>query len=89
MSLMDQAARALAASQRGHDDWESLDMARRHQFRRDVCAILKAVRDPDDRMAEAGTAIIRNVGLAESETAYLNDAANTWRLMIDALLDEK
>ena len=87
MSLIDHAARALAA-QRGQDDWEGLDGARQLQFRREVGVILRTLRDPDDRMAEAGMAIIRNVGLAESEVAHLNDAANTWRLMIDALLED-
>jgi len=51
--------------------------------------ILNALREPDEAMAEAGAEIIRNVGPSESDSAYANDAVNTWRFMIDALRDER
>lgn len=52
-------------------------------------AAFTAVREPSDAMNEAGREVIRNVGAAESEEAFANDAANTWRFMIDALLSDK
>jgi hypothetical protein len=53
-----------------------------------VRAVLEALRDPDMAMIEAGVEIIRNVGAAESEAAYVTDAADTWRYMINVLLGE-
>lgn len=88
MSLVDRAARALAVSRSDLDDWDALGEMRQEQLRKAVRAALKTLRDPDDRMMEAGAEIVRNVGPAESEFAYRNDAANTWRFMIDALLRE-
>lgn len=89
MKLIDRAARALAASRSGADPWETLDMPGKEQWRKDVRVVLKALREPDERMAEAGTEIIRSVSPAETITAHSNDAVNTWRYMIDALLGEK
>lgn len=70
----------------GADGWEALDAAARDRARGRVRDILKVLRDPDERMMEAGAEIIRNVGREESEAARHNDAADTWRFMIDALL---
>jgi hypothetical protein len=53
-----------------------------------VCSALQAMRDPSRSMMEAGAEITRNVGRAESDAAYINDAANVWRFMIDAALSE-
>jgi hypothetical protein len=50
--------------------------------------MIDALRDPDERMTEAGAEIVRNVSRAESREAYRSDAANTWRFMIDALASE-
>lgn len=86
MNLMDRAARALAAGL--GDDWYALDTAAQTRLRDSVHAVLKALRQPDMRMTEAGAEIIRNVGPEESDAAYLSDAANTWCFMIDALLGE-
>jgi hypothetical protein len=89
MNLINRAAYALAESQTGCNDWGTLNLAQQEHFHEGVCAVLKSLRDPDDRMAEAGAEIIRNVGPAESNEAHLNDAANTWRFMIDVLLAEE
>ncbi len=83
MRLIDQAARALA--QADGNEWDGLDPARQQRFRDGVHAVLVALRDPDDIMAEAGAEIIRSVGSAESHAAHLSDAVNTWRYMMDAL----
>jgi hypothetical protein len=89
MTLLDRAARALAASQMGRDDWDTLNSDQKVLFQQGTRAVLKCLRDPDIRMAQAGAEIIRNVGQAESEFALLSDAENTWRFMIDALLEER
>lgn len=53
-----------------------------------VHAVLSAIREPDEAMKQAGSEIIRHVGPDASEEAYLSDAANTFRFMIDAVLQE-
>lgn len=89
MNLIDRAASALATFQVGEDGWQSLDAAVQDEFRTKVRVILEAIRDPDQAMTEAGAEIIRSVGQAESDVAHLSDAANTWRFMIDALVEMK
>lgn len=88
MSLIEQAARALAASHDG-SEWDALDLVSRERCRTTVRAVLNALRDPDEEMAAAGAGIIRHVGSAESEMAYQSDAATTWRFMMDALLCQR
>ena len=86
MNLIDRAAHALATFQLGRDDWDKLDKVQHEQFKEGLRRALNTLRDPDEHMTEAGMEIIRNVRPGESETAHLNDAANTWRFMVDALL---
>lgn len=86
MNLLDQAARGMAASQRGRDDWDELGVAEQERFKAGIRTALTILRDPDEHMTQAGVEIIRHISSAESETAYVNDAANTWRFMLDALL---
>lgn len=89
MDLIEYAARELARLCNGHDDWDGLDAKQRELFGYKVRSVLKAVRDPDEHMAEAGAEIIRNVSSAESSAAHRSDAANTWRFMIDILTGDK
>lgn len=86
MNLLDRAAREMAAFQMGRDDWDKLDIAEQDRFKAVVRKTLDVLRDPDEHMTRAGVEIIRHVTSVESEAAYLNDAANTWRFMLDALL---
>lgn len=51
-------------------------------------AILQALREPSAAMTVSGAEVIRNVRETESEAAFESDAANTWRFMIDAAIDE-
>jgi hypothetical protein len=88
MSIVDAAAKALAKTQ-GDGDWSALGADRQHYFRENVRVVLKALRDPDITMTEAGAEIIRNVSPTESDEAYISDAANTWRYMVDAVLGER
>lgn len=55
----------------------------------DARAVLTALREPSDAMTDAGSQIIRHVGLEESDYAHASDAANVWRFMIDAALGEQ
>ncbi|KQM18274.1 hypothetical protein [Novosphingobium sp. Leaf2] len=86
MTLIDLAAQAMAKVQ--GSQWAVLNGAEQQTLRDCVHAVIKAVRQPDVRMTEAGAEIIRKIGPDESDAAHLSDAANTWRFMIDALLDE-
>lgn len=66
-----------------------LPATRREVLEDCVREILRSLPDPDGRMTEAGAEIVRNVGRGQSWEAYRSDAANTWRFMVDALLNEK
>lgn len=87
MRLIDKAAMALAQEQGA--DWGALSPQAQEQLRASIYAALAALREPDELMAEAGAEIIRSVRPGESEVAHQNDAVNTWRFMIDALLGER
>lgn len=86
MRIVDRAGRALAESNGA--DWDTLGSQEQARLRQAVRAVIAALRDPDEMMAEAGAQIVRNVGPNESEEAHLSDAVNTWRFMIDVLLGE-
>lgn len=88
MTAMEIAARALAAARSGAGDYDKLAPAQRLALRSEVRAVLQAIRDPSDRMTAAGAEIVRNVHQGESDQAFRSDAANTWRFMIDAVLEE-
>jgi hypothetical protein len=49
-----------------------------------VSLVLDALHEPNDRMNAAGGQVIRHVEKCESAEAFEQDAANVWRLMIDA-----
>ncbi|WP_443970846.1 hypothetical protein [Sphingobium sp. CR28] len=51
-------------------------------------AAIAAIRDPDEKMQEAGAEVVKYVGSSESREAHRSDAANTFRFMIDALLSD-
>lgn len=87
-SIIERAARALAASASGHDDWDSMDFQQREAIVRDIRAVLHAVREPTDAMALAGAEVIHNVGPAATAEGHQGDAASTWRFMIAAALSE-
>lgn len=88
-SIIERAARALAQSASGHDDWESLDPQHQEAIVRDVRAVFHAIREPTDAMALAGGEVIRNVAPAETAVGHQGDAASTWRFMVAAAMDER
>lgn len=84
MRMIERAARALALAlalhDMGEDRWDDLDPAMRERFCAGARAVLAALREPDSAMKDAGSEILRAVHKGESDEAYANDAANTWRL---------
>lgn len=84
MNSLDRAAHVLAVQSGEAGDIG--DAARQDLWRQRVIEVLDTLRNHDENMMEAGAEIVRNVQQGQSEDAYLNDAANTWRFMIDAKL---
>jgi len=83
---LERAARALCRHEGQPEDrlvegaplWQSyVDKARE---------VLKAIRDPDEVMAEAGSEIIRAAVDGQNADARQRDAATLWRYMIDVAL---
>lgn len=85
MTPIERGMQALAASL-GSENPDALDGAAREKLAAAARAVLEALREPDELMMESGAEIVRHVGNGESEEAYRNDAANTWRFMIAAAL---
>lgn len=83
---LERAARALCALD-GHPESTQFDgQPMWESYLPGALAVLKAIHEPSDAMAEAGAEIVRNVGPSESAEAYRSDAANIWRFMIDEAL---
>lgn len=89
MTPIDRAANRLALLDEDGAGWEGLAESERHAYRAQVLEVLRALREPDEPMKEAGALIVRNVGRDEAPEAYEGDAANVWRFMIDALMGER
>ena len=90
MTPIERAARAMYDAVQPEWDWNDPDAELLRQFyRKNACAAIAAVREPDEFMMQAGAEIVRHVGPDESDEAFLNDAANMWRLMVDAALAER
>ncbi|KEZ14499.1 hypothetical protein CP98_04841 [Sphingobium yanoikuyae] len=53
-----------------------------------VRAVLKAVYEPSEWMAEAGAELLRHVRAGEAEQGYRQDAADIWRYMIDSMVKD-
>jgi len=73
-------------------DWEWSDPEAellRRMYRENALAAIAALREPDELMIQAGAEIVRHISPDESDDAFLNDAANIWRLMVDAALGER
>ena len=78
MTPITRAARALAKQQSGTDDYDALDPALQDALKDEVRAVLGAVREPSEGMADAGY-------------VHYNEDEGPWRVfeaMIDAALTE-
>ena len=90
MTPIERAARAIYEAVQPEWHWNDpeAELSRR-MYRKNARAAIAALREPDDLMMQAGAEIVRHIGPDESEDTFLNDAANTWRLMVDAALAER
>ena len=48
-------------------------------------AVVDALHEPGRRMCEAGAEILRATNPSHSESIAEDDAANVWRMMVDAM----
>ncbi|HEX7821197.1 MAG TPA: hypothetical protein VF463_11325 [Sphingobium sp.] len=89
MTVIERAAQAMHASAQPEWDWSDTDCAPLRKIYLDAArAMIASLRDPDEHMQKAGAEVIRYIDRAESDLAHEDDAANIWRLMIDAALEE-
>lgn len=90
MTPIERAAQAMHASAQPEWEWNDADCEPLRKIYRDAArAMIASLRDPDEDMMQAGAEVIRHIGREESDEAYRNDAADTWRLMINAALGER
>lgn len=90
MTPIERAAKAMYDAVQPEWDWNDPDAELlRRLYRDNARAAIASLRAPDELMIQAGAEIVRHIGPEESEDAYLNDATNTWRLMVDAALAER
>lgn len=85
MIPIERAARALCRLD-GHPEQATMDGKPLWQdYLPEALAVLDALHEPSQQMAEAGAEIVRVVSPDEDTSAYQLDAANIWRMMIDAI----
>lgn len=90
MTPIERAAKAMYEVIQPEWDWSDPDAELlRSMCRENARAAIAVLREPDEFMIQAGAEIIRHIGPDESDDAFLNDAATTWRLMVDAALAEQ
>lgn len=78
MIPIERAARVLSALEtQSEDRWRDYLPA--------VVAVVDALHEPSEFMQEAGGEIFRTYNPHHAEFALQSDAANCWRLMIDAM----
>jgi hypothetical protein len=84
METIQQAARALAQKQSGHDDWCCLEEELRAELVSEAQAVVGALRALDEKILSAGTTALRNRGFVLGHS----DIAAVWSAMIDAALGD-
>lgn len=89
MNPIERAAQAMHASAQPEWEWTDPDCGPLRKIYSDAArAMILSLREPDESMTEAGAEIVRHIGPSESDVAYRSDAADVWRLMIDAALEQ-
>ncbi|HEX7853598.1 MAG TPA: hypothetical protein VF503_07885 [Sphingobium sp.] len=89
MNPIERAARAMHESAQPQWPWDDPDCEPlRRIYREAARAMILSLREPTDAMRSAGSELTRFVSAEESDEAYRGDAANIWRFMIDAALEE-
>jgi ABC-type branched-subunit amino acid transport system substrate-binding protein len=82
MSVIERATKALANAQSRETAWDGLDEALQEQFRSEVRAVIRALREPAPDMGFAGQPELKAWG----HDADADVAISTWGTMIDTLL---
>ncbi|WP_395332212.1 hypothetical protein WBP06_04360 [Novosphingobium sp. BL-8H] len=80
MPLIERAARVLAKSRSGSDDWDHLDTKTQEELKSTVVAVIKALRVPTPGMCAAGHKLL----LEEGHSVGTSDAHDAWQVMVDA-----
>ncbi len=89
LTPIERAAQAMHASAQPEWPWTDPDCGPLRKIYRDAArAMIASLRDPSTEMRMAGAEIVKRVGAEESDAAYQQDAADTWRMMIEAALSE-
>jgi len=87
---IERAAKAMHSSAQPEWQWDDPDCAPLRKIYRDAArAMLQALHDPSEEMRMAGAEVVSRVSPQESDDAYQQDAADTWRFMIDAALGQE
>lgn len=81
MPLIERAARVLAKSRNGTDDWDHLDAQEREELKSTVIAVIKALRVPTPGMCAAGHKLLLE---ERGHSVGTGDAHDAWQVMIDA-----
>jgi hypothetical protein len=89
LTPIERAAQAMHASAQPEWPWTDPDCEPLRKIYRDAArAMLVALHDPSEAMRIAGAEVVSNVTARESDAAYQQDAADTWRFMINAALNQ-
>lgn len=90
MTPLDRAARALCVAQSGCDDYDALDEAMQATLKENVTAVLRAVREPSERMSDAGAyeGEWSDTVWDEKPEARRAYSEGVWQVMIDTAIEE-
>lgn len=84
---LERAARALCTQAGNPENTQFEGRPMWQSYLPEARAVLEAIREPDERMKEAGAEIVKFAVDGQGEEAREQDAANVWRFMIAAALD--
>jgi hypothetical protein len=87
MSPIDRAARALALAQSGVDEFDALDEGMQETLRQNVRAVVRAIREPSEGMAQAGFDAEATANAHKTQPHHVVPAV--WQAMIDAALADE
>ncbi|MBZ9648095.1 hypothetical protein K9B33_11100 [Sphingobium sp. 3R8] len=85
MTPIERAARALCALDGQPEDAPVADGLMWHGYMPQALVVIEALHEPSARMSEAGAELVRYVSPEQPLPAHQGDAANIWRIMIDAM----
>ncbi|WP_165912247.1 hypothetical protein [Novosphingobium sp. PhB165] len=83
--MIERAARALAESESGHDDWDGLDKDLQEELKENARAVIQAIRLPSRAVSGEGE---KCLGHEARHGIDWHDMEWAWTRMVDALLAE-